>query len=221
MAKTIADTGFAARRKSYDLLVQKVEAGSSLNVSELTAMTRFEEELDRSGMDIPDTFATPDEVAEYTGYKVRTIYNAVKKGNLARLADSSFSREEVDRYLATKGRLPQVASWSATGGENEDDMPENGGARYEETRYRKARADKEELLVAKLQGKQVDVSEVNRQFTIRAHEYKTSLLLLSRRCAHLIAAAAGVEIGVVADILDSEAVILLKALSRKVELNDD
>ena len=75
--------------------------------------------------------------------------------------------------------------------------------------------------MARLQGELVSFDEVIRQFTNRAHEYKTSLLLLSRRCAHKIAAEAGVQSRVISEILDEEAKLILKSLSRKVELHVD
>lgn len=218
MGSTVSDTGFETRKKSYDLLVDKVGMGKSLTASELTAMSKFEEELKQSGRDLPDSFATPAEVADYSGYKSRTIYNAVKQGKLTRLSDGSFLRADVDTYLASKGRLPQVKPDVE---EIEDAKPVSGSTAFEERRYRKARADREELIVARLQGELVAYDEVVRQFTNRAHEYKTSLLLLSRRCAHKIAAVAGVESRIISEILDEEAKLVLKSLSRKVELHDD
>ena len=209
-------SGFSARQESYDRLVKKVTEGGTLSPTELTAMTRFEKELESRGL--VASFATPDEVATYTGYSVRTIYSAIKSGKLIRQSDGSFSRADIDDYLASKGRRPVVA-----GDEDpQDDEPTPGSsAAREETRYRKARADREELIVGKLRGELLERSEVEHQFTARAHEYKTSLLLLSRRCAHRIAVVAGVDSKVVAGILDEEALLLLKTLSRKLEIRDD
>lgn len=217
MAKP-SDTGFLARQASYDLLVAKVEDGRSLSPSELTAMHRFETELKDLGMDLPDVFGTPDAVAEYSGYKVRTIYSAVKSGHLPRLADGGFDRGDVDHWLAKKKRLPVI---QGVGGDDGDVSGRPPTASDEEKRYRSARADREELLVARLRRKLVEVEDVERQFTARAYEFRTSLLLLSRRCGHKIAAAAGIEAKVVNGILDSEARELLASLSRKVRLDVD
>lgn len=218
MPSTIADTGLAARRKSYDLLMEKADSGELLSSAEITIMLRFEAELKSSGRDLATVFINLDQVAEYTGYKVRTIYNWVQNGKLARLADNTIERVAVDALLKSKGRLPQVPAYNGAE-EGEGDLPGPLSARQEETRFRKARADREELLVSQLRGEVVEVSEVERQFTMRAHEYKTTLLLLSRRCAHKIAAAAGIESKEVTHILDKEVKELLAKLCRKVRVD--
>ena len=206
-------SGFAARQQSYDRLVEKVQQGHVLKPAEITAMERFEAELAARG--VPESFSGPDDVAVYCGYSVRTIYTAIKVGKLVRRSDGGFDRAEVDRYLAEKGRTPAVA------GDDDDDAPAGPSAAAEDRRWRSARADREELLVRRMRGELLERAEAERQWTARAYEYRNSLLLLSRRCAHLIAAAAGCETKLVTEIIDAEVRTLLGALSRKIEIREE
>lgn len=209
--------GFAARQQSYERLVAKVRAGGVLKPSEITAMERFEAELaELTAKGVPASLATPEEAAAYCGYSVRTIYTAVKAGKLARRSDGGFDRYELDRYLAAKGRTPVLPDDDDDAGE-----PDSPSSAAEDRRWRSARADREELLVQKLRGEVLALAEVERQWTARAYEYRNSLLLLSRRCGHLIAAAAGCETRLVTEIIDAEVRALLGSLCRKIEMREE
>jgi len=215
-------TGFETRQASYDLLVAKVEGGKSLSPSEITSMSRFEKELAAAGIDLPKYLDTPEQVAEYSGYKVRTIYNAVKKGDLVRLSDSRFLREEVDQWLLKKGKRPVVPV--ACGSENDgEESSESTGfnARTEEARYRHFRARREELIVKQMEKELIDRDAMNQAFVARVYEFKTAILLYSRRVAHKVAEVAGVESHLVVEVMDKEGKDMLKALSRKVDIHVD
>jgi hypothetical protein len=88
----------------------------------------------------------------------------------------------------------------------------------EEIRYRHYRATREKLLVERLQGELIPREDVYREFTRRAHEYKTSLMLLSRQISHKIAAEAGVESARIAAIIDDAVVGLLREITRPIEI---
>lgn len=223
----LLDQGFAARKKSYDLLVAKVESGKTLSATEISAMTRFEKELVGAGLDMPTYLDTIEEVEAYTGYKPRTIYAAIKSGELPRLSDNRFLVEAVDAFLAKKGKRPQVRL--ADGDQESEADVEDGdsfagqkfNARTEESKYRHFRARREEIIVRRLMGELIEREEVNRAFVNRVHEFRTSILLLNRRVSHKIAEISGIESRLVDEILDAEAKSLLKTMSRKVVIHVD
>jgi len=222
----LLDQGFAARKKSYDLLVAKVASGKTLSANEISAMTRFEKELVGSGLDMPTYLDTIEEVEVYTGYKARTIYAAIKSGDLPRLSDNRFLVEAVDAFLTKKGKRPQIRLEDGEqAGSDDDDGGDAGETQYkasnEEAKYRHFRAKREEIIVLRLKGELIDREEVNRAFVNRIHEFRTSLLLLNRRVSHKIAEISGIESRQVDEILDAEVKYLLKTLSRKVVINVD
>jgi hypothetical protein len=222
----LLDQGFAARKKSYDLLVAKVESGRALSATEISAMTRFEKELVGSGLDLPVYLDTIEEVEAYTGYKARTIYAAIKSGELPRLSDNRFLVEAVDAFLMKKGKRPQVRLADDDQGESAGDEPGPDGetqykASNEEAKYRHFRAKREEIIVLRLKGELIERQAANRAFIDRIHEFRTSLLLLNRRVSHKIAEISGIESRLVDEILDAEAKSLLKTLSRKVIIHVD
>lgn len=224
----ILDQGLAARRQSYDLLVAKVASGKALTASEISAMARFEKELKASGLDMPTYLDTIEDVEAYTGYKNRTIYAAIKKGELPRLADNRFLLTAVDEWLARKGKRPQVrlAGGDQDGETGDKQAEEDAGdtkynARTEESRYRHFRARREEIIVRRLQGELISREDVYREWVSRVHEFRTSILLLNRRVSHKLAEIANIETKQIDDILDAEAKTLLKTLSRKMVLHVD
>jgi len=220
----ILDQGFAARKASYDLLLQKVEGGKALTANEVSAMTRFEKELVRSGLDMPLHLDGIEDVEAYTGYKARTIYAAIKSGALPRLFDGRFLVAEVDAFLAAKGKRPQVRVMDSDDGDNDDDgdSGETGhNARQEEAKYRHFRARREEIIVKRLEGELISRDDLTRAWVARMHEFRTALLLLNRRVSYKIAVLAGIETKQVDEILDAEARALLTSMSRKVTLHVD
>lgn len=217
--------GFEARQKSYQMLVKKVKGGSSLTPTELTTMMRFEEELKQSGQQmLPDAFTAMDKMEQYTGYKARTIYKAVEDGKLVRLSDGSFDRDDVDSWLRSKGKDPQPLVNTPILEQDLDDLDDKApsfNSKTEEAKFRHFRAREKELLVKRLEGELLPRDVILAQQVTRAHEFKTSLLLLGRRVSHKIAAVAGIESKVVDTILDEEVKLLLASLCRKVELDVD
>lgn len=211
-----SEQGFEARRLNHLTLVKKVQGGEVLSPSEQATMIAFERELKKSGRNLSGILPSVEAVEEYSGFKQRTIYAAVKDEKLTRQSDGSFLQEDVDQWLSSKNRLPKI-----TPGNNSDDDKDKGAAAKEELRYRTARADHEELKVAKLKGEQIEVAEAQRNFVARSHEFSAAMTLFSRRCAHKIGRVAGIPHKEVAEILDAECVALLKTLSRKVEIHVD
>jgi predicted DNA-binding transcriptional regulator AlpA len=222
---TTADKGLATRQKSYDLLLAKVEGGQSLTPTEITSMTRFEAELAAAGLDVPDNFVAIAQVEHYTGYKSRTIYNAVKSGDLFRKSDNSFARADIDAWLRVKGRQPNIGKNLVDELQDEDDENSSADQKFssknEEAKFRHFRARREQILVQQLEGQLLPRQLVEEQQISRAHEFKTAILLLSRRVAHRIAAVAGVDTRLVTEIMDEEGKQLLSALCRKIDLHVD
>jgi len=216
----VAKQGLETRKQAYELLVAKVRQGRSLTPSELSSMARLEAELVDSGLDTPESFASVKEVAEFSGYSVRTVYAAVQAGELRRLSDESFDFIDVSSWLEGKKRRPVAAAAAEDAGVEE--LPEGEyRSKDEEAKYRHFRARREEIIVRKLLHELVPIAEVNRQNVRRVHEFKTSLLLLSRSIDYKIAAAVGVESALVREIVDAEVLELLRSLSRKVVLDVD
>ena len=205
-------------RQQYKALQEKAASGKILTQSELRTMARLEADI----ADIADeeiVFASADEVAEYSGYAVRTVQLAVKKGDLARQPDKTFMQADVDAWLAAKGRKP--AKNSAKQPEQlsiPDSCQPQWDRAEEEIRYRHYRATREKLLVERLQGELIHREDVYREFTRRAHEYKTSLLLLSRQIGHKIAAESGIESTKVTQIIDDAVTALLREITRPIEI---
>lgn len=219
--RTLPDEGLMARQRSYQILVDKVKGGATLTASELSSMARFEKELEKSGLDLPVYLSSVEEVVQYSGYKARSIYAAVKDGELARLADGRFHRQDVDLWLEKKGKRP-VVPIDKDDDEDEGEVAGDGKlykASAEEGKYRHFKARREEIIVQRLEGELLPREEVERMFLERVHEFRTSLLLLSRRVAHQVAAEAGIDSRRVEEILDREARELLKSLSRKVVIH--
>lgn len=226
MPPSPTDTGFAARQTSYEALLTRAKNGESLKPAELKQMERFEAELrERSASELP-VLLSLDEATAYSGYAGhRTIYEAVKNRELARLSDGSFDRTEIERWLAEdKKRQPNEKKLrellgSQGGAEEDEEKPEFDSA-AEEARYRHFRAKKEEIAVRRLRGELIEIAAVNEAFRSRVYEVKSGLLLLKRRVAHKLAEVCAVEIREVEKLLDAEVDGLLTAFSRKVEIDD-
>ncbi|MBU1417379.1 MAG: hypothetical protein KKI15_02720 [Proteobacteria bacterium] len=204
-------------RQQYDSLKKKAQAGEHLSVKELNSLAKLEADLE--DLDADELFDTPEQVAEYGGYKPRTVYADVKKGVLIRQDDGTFLQDDVDTWLAAKGRMPAMKDQDKD--EQEDGEKTKWDKAEEEAKYRHYRAIREKLLVEKLKGEQLPKKEVIRQNVNRAHEYKTSLLLFSRAVSHKIAAASGIEAKVISAIIDTEAKNILTAMSRRLDLHVD
>ncbi len=200
------------------ILKDKAAAGKILSRSELNSLAKIEADLEDFA-ESSDIFDTPEQVAEYGGYKSgRTVYNDVSKGMLIRQDDGSFLQDDVDIWLSAKGRKPKTLLHQPPG---DEETPENKiwNKADEDAKYRFWRAKREKILVKRLEGESLPKKEVVRQQVNRAHEYKTSLLLFSRSVSHKIAAELGVEAKAVSLIIDDEAKRILKAMSRRLELN--
>lgn len=202
------------RKQQYNALKEKAGSGKILTATELRSLAKLEADLEDMGED-ELVFTSADEVAEYSGYAKRTVWDAVKKELLIRQPDKTYLQDDVDTWLAARGRKPKKTKNEATTGDDQDCQWDRA---EEEARYRHYRAIREKLLVDRLQGELLPREGVERQFVIRAHEYKTSLLLLSRSIAHLVAAKSGMDSGEVASIIDSEVQNILEAMSRPIEI---
>jgi SpoVK/Ycf46/Vps4 family AAA+-type ATPase len=206
-------------RQQYKALQDKAGSGKILTQTELRTMARLEADL----ADLADeelVFRRAEEVAEYSGYAVRTVRLATRKGELQRQPDKTWLQADVDAWLDAKGRrpagskaaCPEQMPLPGSGDKQEWDRAE------EEIRYRHFRATREKLLVERLQGELIPREDVYREFTRRAHEYKTSLMLLSRQISHKIAAESGVESARIAAIIDDAVVGLLREITRPIEI---
>jgi hypothetical protein len=149
------------------------------------------------------------------------------RSELQRLADGSFSREEVDRWLTVKRRQPVVsalAGGSAAADDEDDLFTDDQGRKYsgrlEDAKFRHFRARKEELTVQQMLGELLPRNQVIEAWTTRVHEVKGGLLLLKQRVAHKLAEECEVEPKVIEAVLDDEVNLLLKAFSRKIEIHE-
>lgn len=87
-------------------------------------------------------------------------------------------------------------------------------------RYRAARNKREEFIIRQLEGQLLSKEEVERAFTARAYELARSLLLLSRRVAHRVAAAYEKQTKEVVTIIDEEAFHFLNGYSRPADIEN-
>ena len=202
-------------KKQLDTLRKKVADGEVLSAKELRSYARLEADLaDAKQEDV--VFRSSADVAEYSGYAKRTVRDAVSKGHLPRQPDKTYLQSDVDTWLAARGKKPKKCS--SDGDSKTSGQQELWDRSKEEANYRHWRAVREKLLVKSLQGELLPRDEVYRLFVTRAHEYKTSLLLLSRRIGHKIAAESGMESTEVNKIIDAEVVDLLSQMARPFDI---
>lgn len=213
MSNDLIQEAKTANRQQYKKFIERVKAGEVLTPSELKYMGALKADLQDEEMEA--VYMTLQEVMDYTGYKQRTIYNAVQKGELLRQENKTFLQSDVAAWLQTKDRTPP-------GDDSEDEEQDPVyDKKMGEGKYRVFRARREELLVGQLEGSLVSKELIEEQYAARVGEVKSGLLLFSRRVAHLIAAEVGMEIPKVSEIVDGEVHQLLTAMSREIEITVD
>lgn len=203
--------GQLAKLKLYQNLLRKIKDGESLKASELKTLHALEKEMEcQNGIeDGPDVIQSYEEAAAYCGLSKRTISYHLKRGNLTQNPDGSFAREELNRFLQKYGRKNK-----STG----DAAAHRMKIEKADLRYRIARARREELLVAQLEGKLISIEEAECKFTERAYGFARSLLNLSRCIAHRVAAGSEKTVQEVTSIIDFESRKMLGDYCRPIEI---
>jgi len=203
--------GQIAKVKIYQGLVKKAASGHELNASELKEFRKLENEisshLNGKAQQGPGIFKTLQEAADYAGVTKRTIsYHINKSKKIALEPDGTIKQETVDAWL------------KAGGGKHKKKIitthEKTEKANY---RYRVAKAEREELIVDQLRKKLIPVDDVERAFENRAYELARSLLVLSRRIGHKVAAKGSQDYKAVVAIIDKEVHRLMDAYSRGLD----
>jgi hypothetical protein len=202
----ILDEGTNAKLVLYQDYITRIQSGDRLNAQEIK---RFEEldQFFKSQKDESDLCRTLQAAADYCGVTERKIRYAVREAKRNRLrqnSDGTFDKSELDRWLSLgagkDGRKRK---------EKETDAAE--------VRYREARAEEKEMLVARLRGELIPVEVVKQQFADRAHEFTKALQLFARRTSLRLAGKSKKKYQDVFDIIEDEINAILGTYSRPVD----
>ena len=185
--KTLLQAGSAAGQKLYQSLLLRIKNGETLKRSEYKLLKDLERELEPPEPAEKDDsrIKTFGAAAAYMGLSERTVVYHLRKGNIRQNADGSFDKAVLDAYLAASGRK-QEGRWKSL---------------RADLRYRLARAEKEETLVAKLKEQLYDMAEIKEGWAWRISELTAALQSLVDRLPQLLEGKGRVEM---AEIIRSE-----------------
>jgi phage terminase Nu1 subunit (DNA packaging protein) len=130
------------------------------------------------------------DVARAIGVSRITVNNWLKQG-LPKNPDNTYSLPDCITWLLERAE-EQAAEKSMTLGDEWLSL------------YRKYRAEKEKILVDKLRGSVIPVTEVEEKFANRIYALKSALLILSRRIGARLAATVDKKQSEVVQIIDEE-----------------
>lgn len=172
--KTLLQAGSAAGQKLYQSLLMRIKNGETLKRSEYKLLKDLERELEpleqENGEARVRTFGA---AAAYLGLSERTITYHLRRGNLRQNADGSFDRSVLDEFLNSVGR-------------RKVDKERTRRRMAADLRYRLARAEKEETLVAQLKAQLYDMDEIKEGWAWRISEVTTALQSLVDRLPPLL-----------------------------------
>lgn len=163
-----------AELKLYQTYLKKITEGHPLTASEYDFFQKYSNSLStpESGEAFKYTAA-----AKYAGVSKRTLSYHVTRGNIRQNDDGTIDKDELDRWLQSKGRKKKAA-------DGERDI----SAEKEEAdlRWRLARAQREELLVSQIRGETLTLEEVLQAWTVRVAEVTAGLQNLVDRLPPLL-----------------------------------
>lgn len=172
--KTLLQAGSAPGQKLYQSLLMRIKNGETLKRSEYKLLKDLERELEpleqENGEARVRTFGA---AAAYLGLSERTITYHLRRGNLRQNADGSFDRSVLDEFLNSVGR-------------RKVDKERTRRRMAADLRYRLARAEKEETLVAQLKAQLYDMDEIKEGWAWRVSEVTAALQSLVDRLPPLL-----------------------------------
>lgn len=173
-----------ARIRQFKNLLEKIKSGKA-TAADMKTFTYLEHELaqddDSNGNQTTPAKLTSKEAEAYLGISRRMVSYHTTKGNLKRNPDGTFDKTELDRWADKYGRKSkrQVPdSDGATVGEQKD---------LADLRYKKARAEREELVTDELKGSLYNRDEVEAALSELILTTKRAFLLLPHQAPTLLA----------------------------------
>ncbi|MBF0508054.1 MAG: hypothetical protein HQK57_03895 [Deltaproteobacteria bacterium] len=151
--------------------------------------------------EVPSTIRTQEDAACYLGLSQPAISKAVRAGRLTQQPDGSFLRTDLDDYLAKSPKRPKT--------DDETDLEYR--LKEAELRYKVAKADREELIVAEMKANLIPVEAIGEMMRARVAEVKNGLEGLKNRLAP---ACAGKTTEEIAEIIDEGVYALLWSFAK-------
>lgn len=186
--KTLLQAGSAAGQKLYQSLLLRIKNGETLKRSEYKLLKDLERELEPPGPESAEArVESYSAAATYCGMSKRTIHYHIGRGNLRQNEDGSFDVSELDRFLTRYGR------------KKDKDAAEK--RLLVDLRYRIARAEKEETVVAQLKGQLYELNEIEEGWAWRVSEVTAALQSLVDRLPPLLVGRGRIEM---AEIIGNE-----------------
>ena len=215
--------GRQAKYKIYQTFLTRISKGESLKPIELKEFRALESELEKEAAGNgggPDLIRSFDEAAAYCGVSKRTISYHVSRGNITQNADGTFDKKVLDKYLESRGRKkpgPKTGSGDdETGGEGqgEDEKPLSAQVTEADLRWRNARAEREEMLIAQLKKELISRDDVDRETAARIAAVTSGLEAFAERLPGLLVGKKRKEI---TEIIRGEVWALRDAFSKRGE----
>lgn len=178
--KTLLQAGRHAIRRLYQSYLMRIKNGETLTSAEIKTFKRLEKELEGGEEKESSRIKGFGDAAVYCGVSERTISHHLKRGNLRQNPDGSFDREVLDAYLAKYGR-------------RRIDKELAHKRMAADLRYRLARAEKEETLVAQLKGELFSFAEIEEGWAWRVSEVTAAMQSLADRLPPLLVGKGRIE----------------------------
>ena len=173
--KTLLQAGAAARQKVYQSLLLRIKRGETLKRSEYKLLKDLERELEppEPAENEESRVRTYSAAADYCGMSERALSYHIGRGNLRQNKDGSFDRAILDQFLDSRGR-------------RKIDKERTRRRLQADLRYRIARAEREEHLVAALKDQLFSMEEIREGWQWRVSEVSEGLQSLVDRLPPLL-----------------------------------
>jgi len=186
--------------------ITRIESGDELTGRELKS---YQELIAKNVDETGGELISCEEISRIYGVSRQMVSYNVTRGYLTQMPNGRYRKDDVEKWLADRGRGKSRRAPSVSSDE----------IKKADLRYRKARADREEVLVKQLKGMLLSKADVEKAFTDRAYELRGQMLMMSRRIAHEIAAQCMVDMKQVAEITDNEVRRWMTDYSRTIEID--
>ena len=165
--------GSAATLKMYQSLLMRIRSGEQLKPSEYRLLKDLEHEIEDREEDDDSKIRGMTEAAQYCLVSKQGLAYNLGRGNLKQNPDGSFDREELDRYLATRGRRKEDREFAQK-------------RLKADLRFKIAKAEKEEILVRRLRGELSHIDDIVAVWADRVSEVVSALEALVHRLPPLL-----------------------------------
>jgi len=180
MMEKVLQAGQLAKVKIYQQLLTKISRGEDLKPSEIKNLHRLEKEIEieaRGDIEKDGLIMSDEEASIYLGVSKRTVSWHKTRGNLTQNPDGTFDRKELDRFMEGRGN---------DGGKKSTlkDLMEKKEAA--DLRWKIAKAEREEMLNAKLKGELFTKDEIMQGWCSRVSAVTAGLEAFADRMPPLL-----------------------------------